>query len=98
MAKYMDQSKKDQVPAYHLMEIYAGVVVNTSTKRRPFQNRGQCLANREDENGEIDVEDQGGSVRYGQGEVEAGLGGSEMSLDVGTPEAVGEDYAVEECE
>ena len=97
MAKYMDQGKEDQIPAYQLMEIYTGVVMDTSTKRRPFQDRGQCLANREDKNGEIDVEDQGGSVRHGRGNVKAGLGDSEVSLDVGTPEAVGEDYAVEEC-
>ena len=98
MAKYMDQGKEDQIPAYQLMEIYTGVVMDTSTKRRPFQDRGQCLANREDKNGEIDIEDQSGSVRDGQGEIRAKLGDTVMFLDVGSPEAVGEDHAVEECE
>ena len=98
MAKCMHQGKEDQVPAYHLMKEDAGLMVDASTKRGPFQNRGHCLAHRKDENGEIEVEDQSSSVGHVKGNSEGGPDKGEMPLCVGIPEAVSEDHAVEEGE
>ncbi len=94
----MHRGEEDEIPAYHLVETDAGVMVNTSTKRSSLQDRDQCLTNRKDENSEIEVEDRSGSVRHGQCNSEGRPSEDKMPLGVGAPEAVREDHGVEECE
>lgn len=98
MADCMHRGKEDQVPPYHLMEKDAGVIVDAGTKKGPFQNRGQRLAHRKDENGEIEIDDQSRSIRQGQGNSGGGPSKGKMPRCVRIPEAIREDHAVEECE
>ena len=90
----MHKGKENQAPTYHLVQKNAGIIVDASTQRGPFKNRGQCLANRKDENGEVEVEHQCSSVRHGQGNSEGRPGKGKMALCVGIPEAVRENHAV----
>ena len=98
MANSMQQGKEDQIPANYLVKKSVCIVLDTCANGGPFQNRRHCLANRENEDSEVEVENQGSSVRQGQGDPGSRPSNGKMSFGIGNPEVVREDDDVKKCE